>query len=435
MTKFAVENLEKTRVWNTFWISLSLCWFHCFYSDSSVFVLCLWRVLRWWYVDGSIHRWLTPKVHGQPVPEFSCLATWPSLVWKNNPEGLYHEVLNFLRMTPLLARDPTSDACFFNALVMCDGGGFRLRTVKAMACGSVVQSAHVPIYEQLLSRNDFRHFLGACNAGFVEFGCNGSEELQVVGGVGVSNGFLSNVVLTQVISRPWHQARLKKCRKVGFRWSISTVPASFGRSLGIKFTGRLLAELNLIDRQLSVQTFSIGESQGLWSRNPLVYLSCTALETRTGIMIWQSLHDSCWLKSEHNFCNRTAAHQNADVFFFCSKTFKCQWFQWQVIQGMIAQTREYSATWKSILPAPCFVLRTTSGSWSRKSELVPLQYLDSNLRNLTTVIKSLPFNKSVLKILEISGFHLQSELREAKDAVTGDLLGSVGRLLNYLATL
>lgn len=105
-------------------------------------------------------------------------------------------------MTPLLARDPTSDAGFFNALAMCDGGGFRLRTVKAMACGSVVQSAHVPIYEQLLSRNGFRHFLGACNAGFVEFGCNGSEELQVVGGVGVSNGFLSSVVLSQVISRP-----------------------------------------------------------------------------------------------------------------------------------------------------------------------------------------------------------------------------------------
>lgn len=59
---------------------------------------------------------------------------------------------------------------------------------------------------------------------------------------------------------------------------------------------------------------------------PLWNLSCTALETRTGIMIWRSLHDSCWLKSEHSFCNRTAAHQNADVFFK-SKTFKCQWFQ------------------------------------------------------------------------------------------------------------
>lgn len=72
-------------------------------------------------------------------------------------------------MTPLLARDPTSDACFFNAFVMFfHGVGFRLRAVKAMACGSVVQSAHVPIYEQLLSRSDFRQFLGACNAGFVE---------------------------------------------------------------------------------------------------------------------------------------------------------------------------------------------------------------------------------------------------------------------------
>lgn len=65
-------------------------------------------------------------------------------------------------MTPLLARDPTSDACFFHALVMCDGVGFRLRAVKAMACGSVVQSAHVPIYEQPLSRSDFRQFPGAC---------------------------------------------------------------------------------------------------------------------------------------------------------------------------------------------------------------------------------------------------------------------------------
>jgi len=67
-------------------------------------------------------------------------------------------------MTPLLARDPTSDACFFHALVMCDGVGFRLRTMKAMACGSVVQSAHVPIYEQPLSRSDSRQFPGACNA-------------------------------------------------------------------------------------------------------------------------------------------------------------------------------------------------------------------------------------------------------------------------------
>ena len=173
--KFAVEkSLENEKFgtfWNTFWISPSLCWFHCFYSDSSLFVFCLWRVLRWWYVNGSIQRWPTPKVHGQPIPEFSCLATWPSLVWDVCPEGLYHEVLNFLQMTPLLARDPTSDACFFNALVMCDGVWFRLRAVKAMACGSVVQSAHVPIYEQPLSRSDFRQFLGACNACFVESWC------------------------------------------------------------------------------------------------------------------------------------------------------------------------------------------------------------------------------------------------------------------------
>ncbi len=64
-----------------------------------------------------------------------------------------------------------------------------------------------------------------------------------------------------------------------------------------------------------------------------------------------------------------------------------------------------------------------SGSWSRKPELVPLQYLDSNLRNLTAVIKLLIALQQIR--LDISGFHLQSELREAKDTVTGDLLGQL----------
>ncbi|CAE7349109.1 ACAD11 [Symbiodinium natans] len=45
-------------------------------------------------------------------------------------DGLYHQVLDFLRNTPLLAR--------------------------ALACGSVVQSAHVPIYEQSFRELDIR---------------------------------------------------------------------------------------------------------------------------------------------------------------------------------------------------------------------------------------------------------------------------------------
>ena len=146
------------------------------------------------------------------------------------------------------------------------------------------------------------------NACFVESWCLPQEMYFVI----VSVWFCLRSFRDLDIRHIW-----KSVGKVGFSMRHSlTVPASFVRSLGIKFTGRLLAELNLIDRQLSVQTFSKGESQGLWSEKiPLWNLSCTALETRTGIMIWRSLHDSCWLKSEHSFCNRTAAHQNADVFF------------------------------------------------------------------------------------------------------------------------
>ena len=57
----------------------------------------------------------------------------------------------------------------------------------------------------------------------------------------------------------------EKCRKVGFSVQTNCIKRSFVRSLGIKYTGRLLAELNLIDRQLGVQTLttSKGESQGL----------------------------------------------------------------------------------------------------------------------------------------------------------------------------
>ncbi len=186
--------------------SLALNTFWCKFLTLLI-VLLATLILRYlsyvfdmYYVDGSCHRWPTPKVHGQPVPEFSCLATWQlSLVWKMC-QGLYHEVLNFLRMTPLLARDPTSDACCFNDLVMCDGVGFKLSPVKAMACGSVVQSAHVPIYEQPLGRSHFRLFLGTCNA------------LLSLAGIFkwvVASCWELSVVLSQVISRPWHQARLK----------------------------------------------------------------------------------------------------------------------------------------------------------------------------------------------------------------------------------
>ena len=113
------------------------------------------------------------------------------------------------------------------------------RSAKAMACGSVVQSAHVPIYEQLL----------ACSK-WVTMGDKDESERSGVRFWHVLTEMcwspplrccsVANSLLSKVLSWPGHQAR----------WLESFAPESESfRSLGIKYTGRLLTELNLTDRR------------------------------------------------------------------------------------------------------------------------------------------------------------------------------------------
>ena len=210
------------------------------------------------------------------------------------------------------------------------GVGFRLRTVKAMACGSVVQSAHVPIYEQLLSRNGFRQFLGACNASMLAL-------LRV----GVCHKrcifcYCFCVVLSQVISRPWHQAHLKKCRE---RWIFGE---AFPRSLHPSL-GPWVSSLRAAYWQSS--TWSTGSFQSKHFRR----VNLRACEVEIPLFICLAQHSRREQGSWYGGVCTTVAGWRASTAsatgqlriktpmdFFASKTFNCQWFQWQVIQGVIA---------------------------------------------------------------------------------------------------
>ena len=74
------------------------------------------------------------------------------------------------------------------------------------------------------------------------------------------------------------------------------------RSLGIKYTGRLLAELNLTDRpQVSPQSFC--ELYYVEMNCFMSVWGCVA-----GIATWQSLLGSSWQRSERSFyCRRAGA--------------------------------------------------------------------------------------------------------------------------------